>query len=289
MPLTTIQPELLKARRDGYAVPMFDIFELSLWHDVVRVAELKRGPVIAGMYDSFLSWEETPTAVAMLKHLAEQTSVPVSLMLDHGRSPEQCEKAIAMGFTDVMFDGSRLSLEENIAQTLRVVEAAHVRGVCVEGELGRVGSGREYDHEDARQFFTDPDEAARFVEETGVDFLAVAVGTAHGHYKGEPRLDLDLLGTIAGRVDVPLVLHGGTGLDEAQYRGAIEHGITKINIATDLYDRAQAAMTDAATGDKPSFFSITKAMHNTVRERMGYHFDLFGAAGKAPDASANEA
>ena len=203
-------------------------------------------------------------------------------MLDHGRSVETYLKALALGFTDVMYDGSSLPVDENTANTLRVVRAAHEAGVPVEAEIGHVGSGVDYETiESARAGFTDPATARRFVEQTGVDYLAVAFGSAHGLYKGDPQLDLALLADIRGQVDVPLVMHGGTGLSEEQFRGAIAAGVAKINIGTDLMLAAGSRMVEVAKGDNPSCFGFTAAITRAYRERCAYYIDVFGAAGKA--------
>jgi fructose-bisphosphate aldolase class II len=207
--------------------------------------------------------------------------VPVSLMLDHGQSFEQCIRALTYGFTDVMYDGSRLPLEENIATTRMVVRAAHAVGACVEAELGHVGSGRDYQAYGAlRKGFTDPETVERFVAETEVDMLAVAVGTAHGFYQGDPELDLDLLREIRGRVDIPLALHGGSGCSADQFRAAIEAGITKINVASDLYRAAGETLVEAAATEDASYHALSRAATASFAERVGYYLDLFGASGK---------
>ena len=162
-----------------------------------------------------------------------------------------------------------------------MVRAAHAAGCGAEAELGHVGRGTEYDvFGGRRKGFTDAATVERFVAETGVDFLAVAIGTAHGLYKGDPLLDLDLLADIRRRVDIPLVLHGGTGLTEAQYRAAIDGGISKINIFTDLAVTAGKEMCAVAASDKPSYFAIGDAAREAFRQRCGYFSDLFGATGK---------
>jgi fructose-bisphosphate aldolase class II len=202
-------------------------------------------------------------------------------MLDHGKSIEQCRRAIALGFTDVMYDGSALPLEQNIANTRALVREAHAAGVGVEAELGQVGSGKDYQSFGGqRRGFTDPAQVERFVTESGVDMLAVAFGTAHGAYHGTPRLDLELLAEIRRRTDVPLVMHGGTGLTPEQFRAAIAAGIVKINVATDLVHSAGAAIRTAAGAQDATFFSVVKALRAALAERCTHYIDLFGAAGK---------
>jgi fructose-bisphosphate aldolase class II len=228
---------------------------------------------------------DKPGSRAFVKYLlacAEDATVPVSIMLDHGADIDVCMRALRAGLTDVMYDGSKLPLEENIANTRQVVRAAHACGVRVEAELGHVGQGSEYaDFGSQRQGFTHPDEVERFVAETGVDFLAVAIGSAHGQYRGEPRLDLELLAEIRRRVDTPLVMHGGSGLSREQFRGAIAGGIAKINIATDLFLSGGQRMVDEAKGERASYSSILQSGIDGIRTRCMDHLEMFGTVGKA--------
>jgi fructose-bisphosphate aldolase class II len=213
MPLVSAKRLLTCASRSGFAVPLFNVFELTCWVDFIRAAEDKSAPVIAGFYDGFLDSPDAGASIALIKHLAIRSSAPVALILDHGKSLENCIRALSLGFSDVMFDGSKLSFEDNVAQTSHIVHLAHACGAAVEAELGHVGSGSDYaNQQSVRSGYTDPDKTVQFVKETGVDFLAVAIGTAHGVYETEPVLDLDRLAKIRSKVEIPLVLHGGTGL-----------------------------------------------------------------------------
>jgi ketose-bisphosphate aldolase len=237
---------------------------------------------MVAIYASTMDRPNVRAFAAYIRARAEDSSAPVSLMLDHGRSFEDCIRAIAYGFTDVMYDGSKLPMEENIETTRAVVRAAHAVGVGVEAELGHVGRGSEYaDHETRRLGFTDPESVEHFVAETGVDFLAIAIGTAHGLYDGDPQLDFDLLREIRARVDIPLVLHGGSGVTEEQFRTAIANGISKINVATDLFVTTGRRLCEAALADGASYFSLTQAAVASFEERCGYYLDLFGASGTA--------
>jgi fructose-bisphosphate aldolase class II len=208
--------------------------------------------------------------------------VPVSLILDHGKDFEHCMQALHFGFSDVMYDGSKLPLEENIANTRAIVRVAHAIGAAVEAELGHVGVGREYQSFGAQgKGFTEPEAVEHFVAETGVDFLAVAVGTAHGLYEGEPQLALDLLEQIRERVEIPLVLHGGSGLSDEQFRSSIERGIAKINIFTNLSVAAGKGMIEAAQGEDASYFSIIRAVSTAFQRECERLLDVFGASGRA--------
>jgi len=282
MPLVSARTLLAQAQTAHYGIALFDIFEMTGCEDAVAAAEERRAPLIVGMYQSTFEKRSAHAFIAALRWLAGQCTTPVALMLDHGISVEQCLRAAEAGFTDVMYDGSKLPIEENIANTARVVEAAHAADVGVEAELGHVGSGRDYESFGAKRMgFTDPADVERFTRESSVDMLAVAIGTAHGVYQGEPRLDLDLLTRIRARTRVPLVLHGGTGLSESQFRQAIAGGISKINVATDLVLAMAERMRKVAADPKAPFFKLTGAIHEAMAERCTYYFDLFGASGKA--------
>lgn len=282
MPLISIQQELEKAQAGGYALPLFDTFEMFGTEGILDALEEKRAPAMIAMGSGQLEQPRVGAFAAYIRALAEESAVPVSLMLDHGSSFEHCMKALSLGFSDVMYDGSQLPLEENIANTRMVVRGAHAAGAAVEAELGHVGQGSEYaDFGSQRKGFTNPAVAARFVEETGIDFLAVAIGSAHGLYEGEPQLDLELLEEIEEAVDVPLVLHGGSGLKDQQFRDAIERGICKVNIFTDLSVTARDRMKMEAEQEDASYFSITAAIREAFKERCGHFLDVFGATGRA--------
>jgi fructose-bisphosphate aldolase class II len=282
MPLVPMVESLRRAQAQSYALPCFCAFEMLGAEGVLAALEDRRAPAIVAVYAGQVDKPHARAFVALLRELAQAATVPVSLMLDHGGSLEQCIKALAYGLTDVMFDGSSLSLEENIAQTRLVVRAAHAVGTGVEAELGHVGLGAEYESYAAqRAHFTDPAIAQRFAAETEVDALAVAIGSAHGVYKTAPQLDLELLQEIRALVDVPLSLHGGSGLSEEQFRSAIQRGIAKVNIFTDLGIVAGQRMILAAQAEKASYFSITDATRQAFRERSAYYLDVFGASGRA--------
>lgn len=281
MALISVLPALKAAQAGGYALPLFDTFDMAATDGMIRAFEERRAHAFIGLYGGMFDQPNAAANVAYIRAAAERASVPASLMLDHGASFEQCIRAISLGFTDVMFDGSKLPLEENISQTKLVVRAAHAVGVAVEAELGHVGSGQEYQSFGAKRLgFTDPAAVERFVAETGVDFLAVAIGTAHGVYQGEPQLDLELLTAIRRRVEIPLVMHGGSGLSDAQFRSAIEHGIAKVNVATELFMTSARRITDAARAKDLTYFDVSRIAAATFQERCGFYIELFGASGR---------
>ncbi|MFH1086701.1 MAG: class II fructose-bisphosphate aldolase [Chloroflexota bacterium] len=282
MPLITMYEQLKRAQREGWAVPLYDTADLASTEGMFAAMEAKRAPCIVAMWAGQMDRPNARSLASYIRTRAQEASVPVSLMLDHGASYEQALKAISFGFTDVMYDGSRLPMAENMATTRELVRAAHAMGVHVEAELGHVGRGSEYQSFGGqRKGFTDPATIAEFVDGTGVDFLAVAIGTAHGLYDGEPRIDLDLLRALRARVDIPLVMHGGTGCSEAQFRGAIAAGISKINVATDLFVTAGRLVAEAARKGESSYHVLGRVAQESFAERCSYYLELFGAAGKA--------
>lgn len=281
MPLVSMLCELRKAQESHYAVPCFDAFEMLGAEGLFAALAQKRAPGTIGIYGPEVDKPTAGAFAAFLVEMAKSAPGPVALILDHGANLEQCTRALRFGLSDVMFDGSGLDLEDNIAQTKVVVRAAHAVGAGVEAELGHVGRGDEYQPLAAlRERLTDPTLVARFVAETGVDALAISIGTAHGVYRVAPELDLPLLQEIRRRVEIPLVLHGGSGLSDAQFRGAIAGGIAKVNVFTDLGLAAGRSMVTAATADKASYFGICEATREAFRERAIFYLDLFGASGR---------
>lgn len=235
MPLVTMSEILTHAESGGWAVGAFNCNNMEIVQAIVRAAEAEHSPVIIQASQGAIKYAGLDYIAALVRQAAAESSVPIALHLDHGTSFEQVVRCLRAGFTSVMIDASQLPVEENIALTRRVVETAHPVGVSVEAELGRIG-GTEDDISvnDRDAFFTDPGEALAFVEATGVDALAVAVGTAHGRYKGTPRLDFERLTLLHKTVPVPLVLHGSSGVPAEAIREAVRCGARKINIDTDI-------------------------------------------------------
>ena len=236
---TTSKEMILAAQRGGYAIPAFNFENMEMLQAILAAAEELGSPVLLQTTPSTLKYMTLRQAYAMAKAEADAVRVPVALHLDHCESYEGVCDALDAGYSSVMIDASKLDFEENIAVTRKTVQAAHARGVTVEAELGTVG-GKEDSHS-ASIAYTDPGEAVDFFRRTGVDIFAVAIGTAHGFYKGEPKLDFALLQKLAGLIDAPLVLHGGSGIPDEMIRKTIELGICKVNFATEL----RAAMTAA--------------------------------------------
>lgn len=234
MPLVTTKEMLLRAQAGHYAVGAFNVENMEMVMAVVQAAEESHAPVIMQTTPSTVKYAGLDYYLAMAKAAAERATVPVAMHLDHGDSFELAMQALRTGYTSIMIDGSHDSFEDNIALTRRVTDACAPSGVPVEAELGKVG-GKEDDLEGGDgNPFTDPQQAKEFVERTGVDSLAVAIGTAHGLYKGVPKLDFDRLSAIRELVSIPLVLHGASGVPDEAVRESIRRGICKVNFATEL-------------------------------------------------------
>ncbi|MFP4697065.1 MAG: class II fructose-1,6-bisphosphate aldolase [Eubacteriales bacterium] len=233
MSLVTTEQLLLDAQKRKYAVGAFNVENMEMVQAVIAASEELKAPVILQTTPSTVKYAGLEYYYAMVKAAAETTSVPVAIHLDHGNSYELAMQALRVGYTSIMIDGSHSPFNENIKMTQKVVDACMPSRVPVEAELGKVG-GKEDDLDGGKGGYTDPNEAKEFVEKTRVTFLAVAIGTAHGIYSGEPKLDLDLLSKIRRVVDIPLVLHGASGLSDDAVRESIKRGICKVNFATEL-------------------------------------------------------
>jgi fructose-bisphosphate aldolase class II len=225
---------LQRAQQEKYAVAAFNVYNLETVQAAVRVAEQENQPVIIALGERYFPTVDVEGFAAFVQALAAKSSVPISLHLDHAYEKESIIRAIRCGFTSVMFDGSNYDLEENIRLTKEITEIAHMAGVSVEAEIGSLAKGDFSDEEEGDGTLTNPQSAKDFVNATGVDFLAAAIGTVHGMYKGEPKIDLALLGQIQQTVDVPLVLHGGSGTPDEIIKQAIQLGICKVNVNTEV-------------------------------------------------------
>ncbi len=249
MPLTTSRQMLLDAQANHYAVGAFNVENLEMFQSVIAAAEKLGTPVMLQTTSTTLKYAGPELFAGIAK--AFDTKIPFCLHLDHGDSFELCMRALRAGYTSVMIDGSRLPLDENIALVKRVTDACKPCGIPVEAELGKVG-GKE-DDMIASGGYTDPKDASVFVEQTGVDSLAVAIGTAHGVYKGTPHLDLERLIRIRETVDIPLVLHGASGVPESAVRDCVRQGICKVNYATELRQAYTHAIRDFLSSDADAF------------------------------------
>ena len=233
MSFVTSKEMMALADKGGYAVGAFNVENMEMVMAVVKAAEEMNAPAILQTTPSTVKYAGLPLYVANVKAAAEAAKVPIALHLDHGSSFELAMQALRCGYTSIMIDGSKEEFADNIAVSKRVADACIPNGVPVEAELGKVG-GKEDDHECNDPGYTDPKDATEFVEKTGITSLAVAIGTAHGFYKGEPKLDFERLSEIRKAVDIPLVLHGASGVPDASVMEAVKRGISKVNFATEL-------------------------------------------------------
>ncbi|MCI9624771.1 MAG: class II fructose-bisphosphate aldolase [Lachnospiraceae bacterium] len=292
--LTTLNEILGKAKREGYGVAAPDAYSSSSVMACFKAAENLKAPLIVSCLGT-TNMEETGENVKF--YARKYPDAVVTLHLDHGGPFEEIMRALRSGYTSVMIDRSKLPFEENVREVREVVRIAHAMGVSVEAELGHVGTGTEYD-KTRDSGLTHKEEARRFVEETGVDALAVAVGTSHGVYKGTPKLEFELLKEIASLVTVPLVLHGGSGTGDENLKKCIACGIQKINLFTDMANPAGEAMAlymrgesseepdisaalEMFSGKKKNYYVAPMVGAEVYQRKLEHYIKLFGSAGKA--------
>ena len=296
---------LMTARANGWAVGGFNVYNLESARAVVAAGENLQAPVMVQTSEGAIKHSGLDNIASIVRRLAEASSTPVALHLDHGKSIEIARAAVKAGYTSVMIDTSRLPLEENIADTRQIVEFAHARNVQVEAELGQLAGIEDLGEEAAEATYTVPEEAVRFATETGVDSLTITIGTSHGafKFKGQPRLAFDRLATIAGLVDQPIVLHGASaipaadvalaarygarlpaaqGIPEEFIRQAISLGVAKINTDSDLRLAALGRMRQVLT-ERPDIFNMYELMsqvEEALRAAVEARIRLFGSQGK---------
>ena len=284
MPLVSMNEFLPKAKANKFAVGQFNMNNLEFAQAIVDAAIEEKSPFIYGVSEGALKYMGIEFTVALAEAAAKKSGLPIALHLDHGSSFEVAMKCIRAGFSSVMFDGSHYSLEENIRLTKEVVRAAREMGVSVEGELGTIGGVEDdisVDEEHAS--LAKPEEAIRFYEETGVDCLAIAVGTAHGMYKGEVKIQYDIIKEVTAAIPVPVVLHGGSGVPDEAIRKSIEAGVGKINVNTENQVAATNAIrkvlasNDTVYDPRKYLTPARDAMVAVVREKIR----LFGSSNQA--------
>ena len=284
--LVNMNEVLRPAKQKRYAVGLFNAVNLELARGIINAAESTRSPVIMGTAEILLPYGPLEEVSYYLLPMAKKASVPVVAHLDHGLTYDVCVKALELGFTSVMYDCSTDSYEENVRKVKEMADIAHSYGATIEGELGHVGdnegSAEGSSHlADPSKYFTDPKLAKDFVEKTGVDALAIAVGNAHGAYKLPPKLDFERIRTIAKTVDVPLVLHGGSGLTDNDFRQAIKEGISKVNIFTDINVAAVEAECKKFSSMEKGLIDLIPAAVEAVKQESMKKMKLFSSDGKA--------
>lgn len=289
MPLVNMRDLLTHARRHGYAVAALDVVSLDFLDGVVRAGENCRAPVIVSLAETHFEHYDFELLMAATVAACRRSSAPLAIQLDHGASLDTAVAGIRLGCNGVMVDGSALPLADNLALTKAVTDMAHACGVAVEGELGYVPGeeGEDAEKHPGDVIYTTPAEASGFVERTGVDCLAVSVGTVHGRLRERPKLDFRRLAAIAEAVDVPLVIHGGTGLSDEQLRRLISLGVAKINYYTALADAAGRSIRDLAKHDaRAGYTGLTRGVRDAVREEAERVIRLFGGSGRAAEVLA---
>lgn len=285
MALISLAQGLADARRHGYALGAFNVLDSHFLRALFSAAKQARSPFIINIAEVHFKYVSLESLVAAIKSEAAQHDIPVVLNLDHGVHFAAVVQALRLGFSSVMFDGSGLSYEENLRQTREVVRMCHAVGVSVEAELGAVGGdegGALYGEADSNKF-TDPLRAKEFVTQTGIDALAVAIGNAHGKYKGEPKLDFDRLAAIQQQTGIPLVLHGGSGISDADFKRAISLGIHKINFYTGMSQAALGAIERRMAQRHAiydEFAEVLLAVEQSIDEVVHQQMHIFGSAGR---------
>ena len=283
--LVNMNDVLIPAKKGKYAVGLFNAVNLELARGIIAAAESSQSPVIMGTAEVLLPYGPLEEVSYYLIPMEKKASVPVVIHLDHGLKKETCLKALELGFSSIMYDCSTDSYEENVKKVKEMADIAHSYGATIEGELGHVGDNdgsAEGNSSLARpeDFYTDPKMAKDFVEKTGIDALAIAVGTAHGAYKLPPKLDFERIRTIANTVDVPLVLHGGSGLTDNDFKRAIEEGISKINIFTDINIAAVEAEFKKFENMSKGIIDLIPAAVEAVKQETLKKMTLFSSVGK---------
>ncbi len=287
--LVNLNEVLLPAKKNKYAVGLFNAVNLELARGIINAAEATRSPVIMGTAEVLFPYGPLEEVSYYLIPMAKKANVPIVVHLDHGLKKETCLKALELGFTSIMYDCSTDPYEVNVEKVREMADIAHSYGATIEGELGHVGdnegSAEGDSHlEDPSKFFTDPKLAKDYVEKTKVDALAIAVGNAHGAYKLPPKLDFERIRTIANTIDVPLVLHGGSGLTDDDFRRAIKEGISKVNIFTDINIAAVKAEFKKFTDMNKGIIDLIPAAVEAVKQETMAKMELFSSTGKVEGA-----
>lgn len=273
---------LARAKAGGWGVGFFNAVNVEMARAVIETAEELQAPVIVGTAEILLPYTPLERVAEYLVPMAKKASVPVAVHYDHGLTFEKCMEALRLGFTSIMYDCSTAPYGENLAAVAEMVRICHAMGATVEGELGHVG-----DNEGAGQlanpsdYFTDPAVAADFVARTGVDALAVAVGNAHGDYKFPPKLDFERITAIMDATNTPLVLHGGSGLSDDDFRQAVKRGVCKVNIFTDLDKAGRAGVEAGLANGARTLMQLIPYEINAMKAVVRNKIKLFGSVGRA--------
>ena len=277
--LVTLNDVLKDAQEKHYGVGLFNTTDTDMLEAAISAAEELRSPIVIGTAEVLLPFGDLKLIAPSIIAAAKRATVPVVVHYDHGLAFDRCIEALKLGFSSIMFDGSAGDAEQNIIDTAEMVKIAHSFGASVEGEIGHVGQASTSDNT-VTDSYTTPEEADEFIRRTGVDALAVAIGTAHGAYKEKPNLDIERLKEIRAKVDTPLVLHGGSGLSDDDFRNTVREGIAKVNIFTDLCEAGNKAMKDGLEKGL-SYLEIRNLKVEAIKEVVKNKIILFGSQNKA--------
>ncbi|MGR6118015.1 class II fructose-bisphosphate aldolase [Aeribacillus composti] len=280
MPLVTMREIFASAEEDNFGIGAFSVANMEMVMGAIQAAEELRSPIILQIAEVRLKHSPLHLIGPLMVEAAKQSVVPVAVHFDHGLTYEKIKQALDIGFTSVMYDGSHLPLKENIEKTKEIVKLANFYGATVEAEIGRVG-GSEDGSEDIEITITGVEEAEKFAEETKVDALAIAIGNAHGVYKGEPNLRFDRLKEIDERVEIPLVLHGGSGIEENDFKECIKLGIRKINVATSTFNNVINHINkNVQSSSYTDYFVFHQDVIHAAYENVKYHIEIFGSSNR---------
>lgn len=277
--LVNLNDVLKKAQKEKYAVGLFNTTDSDMLQAAIEAAEELRSPIVIGTAEILLPYGELKLIAPSVIAAAKRAKVPVVVHYDHGLTFERCMEALQLGFSSVMFDGSTKDYETNLKETREIVKIAHSFGASVEGEIGHVGNADAGD-ENLTDMYTTPEEAEAYINATGVDALAVAIGSAHGVYKKKPMLNIERLKQIRAKIDAPLVLHGGSGLSDDDFKNTIREGIAKVNIFTDLCLAGKKGMKEGE--QKGLDYLETRNLKVAyIKEAVKAKIKLFGSENKA--------
>ncbi len=281
--LVNLNDILPKAQKEHYAVGLFNTTDTDMLEAAIAAAEELRAPIIIGTAEVLLPHGELKLIAPSIIAAAKRATVPVVVHYDHGLTFDRCIEALQLGFSSIMFDGSTGDYETNLKETAEIVKIAHSMGASVEGEIGHIGANdgsAEGDGAGDHSIYTEPAEAKAYAEATGVDALAIAIGTAHGAYKSKPKLDIGRLAEIRKSIDTPLVLHGGSGLSDDDFKNTIKEGIAKVNIFTDLCLAGSEAMKQGLEKGL-DYLAIRNFKVELIKQAVMKKMKLFGCDGKA--------
>ncbi len=281
--LVNLNDILPKAQKEHYAVGLFNTTDTDMLEAAIAAAEELRAPIIIGTAEVLLPFGELKLIAPSIIAAAKRATVPVVVHYDHGLTFDRCIEALKLGFSSIMFDGSTGDYETNLKETAEIVKIAHSMGASVEGEIGHIGANdgsAEGEGAGDHSIYTEPAEAKAYAEATGVDALAIAIGTAHGAYKSKPKLDIGRLAEIRKSIDTPLVLHGGSGLSDDDFKNTIKEGIAKVNIFTDLCLAGSEAMKQGLEKGL-DYLAIRNLKVELIKQAVMKKMKLFGCDGKA--------